>query len=64
MVKTKQADQTATIKIQKIESYRDSKILISGIDEERLADFNLCKEIEVTAEELKAIGNHRWLEVK
>ena len=64
MAKTKQAEQTAMIKIQKTESYRDSKILISGIDEERLADFNLRKEIEVTAEELKAIGNHRWLEVK
>ena len=42
---------------------KDHKIILP-IDPERLKAFNEGESIEVTEEELKSIGEHRWLEVK
>ena len=53
-----------TFVINKSANYLDHKIILSGIDEKRVTEFNQCKTIEVTEQELKAIGLHRWLEVK
>ena len=45
------------------QGYEEHKIIL-GLDEAREKQFNEGKPIGVSSEELKAIGEHRWLEVK
>lgn len=47
--------------INKTANYLEHKIILNGIDEARTQDFNQGKVIEVTQQELKEIGEHRWL---
>lgn len=63
MAKAK-ADQKELISINRTANYSDHTIILAGIDEKRTKEFNQGKVIEITPEELKAIGEHRWLEVK
>ena len=43
--------------------YKEHKIALSsfGIDKKREKEFNQGKKIEVTKDELLALGEHRWL---
>jgi len=47
--------------INKTANYLSHKIILNGIDEKRTQEFNEGKIIEVTENELKEIGYHRWL---
>ena len=58
MAKTKQT--ISLIRISKELSYKEMKIIL-GIDKEREDKFNNLEIIEITEEELTAIGSHRWL---
>lgn len=49
--------------IYKNPNWIDQKILVN-LDEVRDLKFNAGEKIEVTEEELKAIGEHRWLIVE
>ena len=53
----------STLLISRIEEYADCKISIN-LDPERDIKFNAGEKIKVTEEELKQIGNHRWLIVE
>ena len=53
----------STVTICKNKGYSFHKIILP-LDKDRSDDFNKMKNIEVTKEELKAIGEHRWLEIK
>lgn len=49
--------------IYKHPDWLDQKVLVN-LDDLRDIKFNAGEKIEVTAEELNAIGNHRWLIVE
>ena len=49
------------IVISKAANYSELKVLLAGIDKEREDNFNAMQKIEVSKEELNAIGEHRWL---
>ena len=57
---TEKKELKSTVSISKHEGYKDMKIIL-GLDAKREGDFNKMKKIEVTPEELEAIGKHRWL---
>jgi len=59
----KKKEIKSALTISKAKGYEMHKCLVN-LDPERDAKFNSGNEIEVTKEELEAIGNHRWLEVK
>lgn len=48
----------------KKKGYENHQCILEGIDEERQLLFNSGEEIEITEQEFKIIGYHRWLEVK
>ena len=52
---------TSGIVISKAPNYTGHKVLLAGIDEDRSVKFNAGEKIEVSQEELNAIGEHRWL---
>ena len=52
---------TSGIVISKAPNYTELKVLLAGIDEDRAVKFNSGEKIEVSQEELNAIGGHRWL---
>jgi len=53
------------IVISKSKSYEVHKISLDKyVDKERTIKFNKGEKITVTKEELKTIGEHRWLEVE
>jgi hypothetical protein len=49
--------------IYKHPDWLDQKVLVN-LDELRDLKFNAGEKIEVSSEELNAIGNHRWLIVE
>ena len=51
------------IKIKRKDSYADNRIIAVGMDLGRSIAINKGEIIEVTEEELKVIGQHRWLEI-
>ena len=57
----KKKESQSILGISKATSYTGLQIILNGIDEVRQQEFNAGKTIEVTEEELKQIGNHRWL---
>lgn len=60
MAKNKEMS-TLMIAISKAANYKEHKVLLAGIDKEREDKFNAMQQIEVSTEELNAIGEHRWL---
>jgi len=52
------------VTISKNPSYDQHKLRLPGLDLARVIKFNKGEKITITEEELKAIGRHRWLEVK
>lgn len=62
--KTIEIESSNTLTINRTMNYEGHRIVLKGIDEKRTKEFNEGKTIEVTTEELNAIGEHRWLEVK
>lgn len=63
MKMAKKESTQSTVTIFKSKSHSEHKIILP-IDAERQDKFNSGQSIEVTTEELEAIGKHRWLEVK
>ena len=59
----KKKEIKSTLTISKAKGYEKHKVLIN-LDQERDAKFNSGDKIEITEEELKTIGLHRWLEVE
>jgi len=51
----------STITISRNPSYDKHKLRTVGLDIDRVIKFNNFEKIEVTQEELDAIGMHRWL---
>ena len=51
----------STVRISKEQSYKEMRIVLVGIERERTDKFNNLESIEVTEEEITAIGSHRWL---
>lgn len=60
MAKSKEIS-TLTIVISKAPGYKELKVLLAGISEDRQDKFNKMESIEVSTEELNEIGEHRWL---
>lgn len=60
MAKIKEMSTLTTV-ISKAQNYKEHKVLLAGIDKEREDKFNAMQQIEVSTEELNAIGEHRWL---
>lgn len=57
----KKQEQKSTVTISKNPSYDKHKLRLTGLDLDRSIKFNKGEKIEVTLEELNAIGRHRWL---
>ena len=59
---TDKKELKSTLSISK-KGYEEQNILLSsfGIDKSREKKFNQGKKIEVTEDELLAVGEHRWL---
>jgi hypothetical protein len=53
--------EKSTITISKNPAYDKHKLRTEGLDLDRVIKFNNFEKIEVTQEELDAIGLHRWL---
>ena len=59
--KTEKKKADEPIIVSKAEGYKNHKIKLDVIDLDRLNQFNQGDEISVSSNELKVIGNHRWL---
>jgi hypothetical protein len=46
--------------IKKADSYKDSKVILP-LEKELIDKFNSGETIEITEQQLKEIGYHRWL---
>jgi len=57
----KQHISPSVIRISKEQGYKGMKIILAGIEQERTDKFNDFETIEITKEELRSIGEHRWL---
>ena len=53
--------QSESISISKALGYKEHSIILIGIEKERQEQFNNMQSIEVSVDELNAIGKHRWL---
>lgn len=49
------------ISISKALGYKALTVILTGIEIERQDKFNNMQSIEVSVDELNAIGEHRWL---
>lgn len=56
-------DTGLTYRISKASGWKDMRVILP-IEKEREDKFNKMEVIEISLEELKAIGQHRWLEVQ
>ena len=53
--------KSESISISKALGYKEHSIILIGIEKERQEQFNNMQSIEVSLDELNAIGKHRWL---
>ena len=53
--------KSESISISKALGYKELTIILTGIEKERQEQFNNMQSIEVSLDELNAIGKHRWL---
>ena len=53
--------KSESISISKALGYKEHSIILTGIEKERQEQFNNMQSIEVSLDELNAIGKHRWL---
>jgi hypothetical protein len=54
-------EKELTVTISRSPAYDQHKLRTEGLDIDRVIKFNNFEKIEVTQEELDAIGLHRWL---
>jgi hypothetical protein len=57
----KKKESVSSVIISKMPGYEALKVILAGVDTERQDKFNNMESIEITLEELNAIGKHRWL---
>ena len=62
--RTKKEKDNESVSISKENSYMNHTCLLDNIDDERQRLFNSGENISVSQDELKVIGNHRWLIIK